>query len=69
MVRAIEILKDEFEMNMRLIGATNLSELTPEMIDASQLSQRGGHPSDYLFHQNYERLAGVGHGLGGRARL
>ncbi|EEB98860.1 hypothetical protein MPER_01560, partial [Moniliophthora perniciosa FA553] len=33
--KAIQILRDEFEMNMRLLGARSLSELVPEMVDAA----------------------------------
>lgn len=34
-VHAIQILKDEMEMNMRLIGAPRLSDLTPDMVSFS----------------------------------
>ncbi|GAA6012611.1 hypothetical protein JCM11491_005453 [Sporobolomyces phaffii] len=69
-VRAIQILKDEMEMNMRLIGAPTLADVTPEMIDTSNLHSRAvdGAP-DYLARANYEPLAGVGNGLGAQPRL
>lgn len=69
-VRAIQILKDEMEMNMRLIGAPTLADVTPEMIDTSNLHSRAvdGAP-DYLARANYEPLAGVGNGLGSQPRL
>ncbi len=70
LVHAINILKDEFTMDMRLLGATTIDEITPEMVDTTLLSRRGtGAQRDALFEQNYEQLSGVGHGLGGRARL
>ncbi|GAA5844598.1 hypothetical protein JCM3766R1_002676 [Sporobolomyces carnicolor] len=69
-VRAIQILKDEMEMNMRLIGAPTLADVTPEMVDTSNLHSRAvdGAP-DYLARANYEPLAGVGNGLGSQPRL
>lgn len=36
--RAIQILREEMEMNMRLLGITKLSELVPEMVDARALN-------------------------------
>jgi len=36
--RAIQLLKDEFEMNMRLIGARTVAELTPDLVDTRGLS-------------------------------
>jgi len=54
---ALQILNDEFEMNMRLIGARHIGEIVPEMVDASNI---GLHmvsvPSDNLYEANYERL-------------
>ncbi|MBW0542134.1 hypothetical protein O181_081849 [Austropuccinia psidii MF-1] len=55
--RAIEILKDELEMNMRLIGARKLDELRPEMVDLSNLKNRVNEPiTNFKFRQNYEPL-------------
>ncbi|ESK97372.1 mitochondrial cytochrome [Moniliophthora roreri MCA 2997] len=55
--KAIQILRDEFEMNMRLLGARNLSELVPEMVDASALrSHTGSVPTDNLYASNYQPL-------------
>ncbi|GAA6032754.1 hypothetical protein JCM8097_000775 [Rhodosporidiobolus ruineniae] len=69
-VRAIQILKDEMEMNMRLIGAPSLADITPEMIDTAGLSNRvSDAASDFLMRANYEPLAGVGNGLGAQPRL
>jgi len=40
------------EMNMRLIGARTLAEITPDLVDASALRNRAGlAPSDNLYHQ------------------
>lgn len=45
------LLQDEFEMNMRLLGARNISELVPEMVDASALhSHVGLTPNDNLYN-------------------
>jgi len=55
--RALQLLKDEMEMNMRLIGARTIEELSPEMIDTSALRMRSvGGSDDRLFAQNYEGL-------------
>ena len=49
--RAIEILRDEFEMNMRLIGARSINEIVPEMVDASALHSHAGiTPADNLYN-------------------
>ncbi|CAH7670868.1 FMN-dependent dehydrogenase-domain-containing protein [Phakopsora pachyrhizi] len=56
-IRAIQILKDELEMDMRLIGARNLNELRPDMIDLSNLKNRvTGLLTDHKFQENYESL-------------
>lgn len=55
--RAIQILKDECEMNMRLIGAPTLADITPEMIDTSNITSHNAGPvEDRLFFANYEGL-------------
>ncbi|KJA28895.1 hypothetical protein HYPSUDRAFT_61731 [Hypholoma sublateritium FD-334 SS-4] len=55
--RAIEILRDEFEMNMRLIGARSINELVPEMVDASALHAHAGiTPADNLYNTTYQPL-------------
>ncbi|KKK12511.1 cytochrome b2, mitochondrial precursor [Aspergillus rambellii] len=41
--RAMQLLKDELEMNMRLIGATTIADLSPSMLDVRGLV--GGHPA------------------------
>lgn len=56
--RAMQLLKDEMEMNMRLIGAQNVEDLNPSMIDTRGLV--GGHsapvPSDTLTAKAYDPL-------------
>lgn len=55
--QALQILHDEFEMNMRLLGARNLKELVPEMVDASNLTSHGASvPEDRLYNGNYRSL-------------
>ncbi|KAJ6491796.1 glyoxylate dehydrogenase [Mycena vitilis] len=53
--RAIEILRDEFEMNMRLLGVTTLGEITPDLVDASRLAS-GLTPPDNLYSATYQPL-------------
>ncbi|KAK7472416.1 hypothetical protein VKT23_000530 [Stygiomarasmius scandens] len=52
---ALTILKAEFEMNLRLLGAPTIKDVVPDMVDASNL---GSHivavPQDTLFEGNYE---------------
>lgn len=56
--KALQILRDEFEMNMRLLGAPKLKDVTREMVDASSLKQHiVAVPDDRLFHLNYETMA------------
>ncbi|EMD33158.1 hypothetical protein CERSUDRAFT_160722 [Gelatoporia subvermispora B] len=55
--KAIQIFKDEFEMNMRLLGARTIDELVPEMVDASTLTSHTVLvPSDNLFNATYQPL-------------
>ncbi|EJD41662.1 hypothetical protein AURDEDRAFT_90114 [Auricularia subglabra TFB-10046 SS5] len=55
--RALEILHGELEMNLRLLGARNLQEITPDMVDISSLaSHHGGVPEDRLYNVNYQSL-------------
>jgi hypothetical protein len=49
--RASEILRDEFAMNMQLIAARTISEIVPEMVDASALRPHAGlTPADNLYN-------------------
>ncbi|OKL61658.1 Cytochrome b2, mitochondrial [Talaromyces atroroseus] len=56
--RAMQLLKEELEMNMRLIGAATVSDLNPSLVDARALL--GGHysavPSDTLGLNVYDPL-------------
>ena len=56
--RAMQLLKDEMEMNMRLIGASSIADLNPSMVDVRGLV--GGHhasvPVDTLSVGAYDPL-------------
>ena len=56
-VHAMQLLKDEFEMGMRLVGAKSVNELGPELVDARGL---GVHsvptPVDSLSSSVYDKL-------------
>ncbi|KAJ5773693.1 hypothetical protein N7457_008589 [Penicillium paradoxum] len=56
--RAMQLLKDEMEMNMRLIGAPTIADLNPSLLDTRGLL--GGHsgvvPSDTLGLGAYDPL-------------
>jgi len=55
--RALKILHEEFEMNMRLLGARTIEEVVPEMVDSRSI---GLHtttvPSDELYSVNYSAM-------------
>lgn len=56
--------------SMRLIGAPTLADLTPDMVDISNLNSRAVDAApDFLMRANYEPLRGVGNGLGSQSRL
>ena len=53
--RAIDILKKEIEMSMKLLGVTSIKELTPELLDTSSLKIRSANlPHDILFDNLYQ---------------
>ena len=55
--RAMQLLKDEMEMNMRLIGATSVEELDDSLVDASNVSLHTSvAPDDYLSKRIYDPL-------------
>ena len=57
--RAMQLLKDEMEMNMRLIGATSVDQLNPSLLDTRGLSfHSAGVPSDTLSLNVYDPLSG-----------
>lgn len=55
--RAMQLLEDELVMNMRLIGARTIEELTPDLVDTRGL---GAHTvpvaGDTLYHGVYDPL-------------
>ena len=56
---AMQLLKDEMEMNMRLIGAAKISDLNPSMIDSRALSSHiAPVPVDTLGLNVYDSLIG-----------
>jgi len=55
--RALQILHDEFEMNMRLLGARNIKEVVRDMVDASCIhTHLVAVPDDKLYRLNYESM-------------
>ncbi|PSS02108.1 FMN-dependent dehydrogenase-domain-containing protein [Coniella lustricola] len=55
--RAMQLLRDEMEMNMRLIGCTSVDQLNPSLLDVSSLAHHGtGTPRDYLTKWAYDPL-------------
>ncbi|KAJ2975036.1 hypothetical protein NUW58_g8473 [Xylaria curta] len=56
--RAMQLLRDELEMGMRLIGCTSVDQLNPSLIDTRNLgSHITGVPVDSLGHKVYDALA------------
>lgn len=57
--RAMQLLKDEMEMNMRLIGCNDVSQLGPEFVDTRALSMHTtGVPSDIRSLESYDPMIG-----------
>ncbi|KAF1842485.1 uncharacterized protein K460DRAFT_320579 [Cucurbitaria berberidis CBS 394.84] len=57
--RAMQLLRDEMEMNMRLIGASSISDLNPSMLDTRGLSMHTAPvPHDTLGLNVYDPLLG-----------
>ena len=55
--RAMQLLKEEMEMNMRLIGCRTVAELNPTLVDARALSMHStGVPRDNLGMSVYDPL-------------
>jgi L-lactate dehydrogenase (cytochrome) len=55
--RAMQLLKDEMEMNMRLIGCTRVEDLNPSLIDTRGLSMHtASTPVDSLNMSTYDAL-------------
>jgi L-lactate dehydrogenase (cytochrome) len=58
--RACQLLKDELEMNMRLLGVNKIEELTPELLDTSAIHNRSVSVArDNLYRQNYAAMENV----------
>ncbi|KAF7556369.1 hypothetical protein G7046_g6309 [Stylonectria norvegica] len=56
--RAMQLLKEEMEMNMRLIGCTKIEDLHPGLLDTRSLfSHSASVPSDNLSSSVYDPLA------------
>ena len=59
--RAMQLLKDEMEMNMRLIGCSSVDQLNPTLVDTRGLSMHTtGVPSDTLGMSVYDPLVNPG---------
>ncbi|CAI6098341.1 unnamed protein product [Clonostachys chloroleuca] len=55
--RAMQLLKDEMEMNMRLLGCNKIEELNSSLLDTRALFTHSSTPPDHLFGSAYESLA------------
>nr|CAG8461535.1 4285_t:CDS:2 [Entrophospora candida] len=47
--KALKLLKEEFEMVMRLAGVTSLKEIGPDFVDSKNLNNHISVPKSYLF--------------------
>ncbi|KAK9722390.1 hypothetical protein K7432_002694 [Basidiobolus ranarum] len=55
--RVIQLLKDEFEMVMRLMGVTSIDQINSSMVDISNLGNHiAAAPRDYLSAGVYEKM-------------
>lgn len=54
--KAIELLKEEIKLNMKLLGVKSIDQLGPQHLDTTSLSFRLA-PKDHLYYGNYEPLA------------
>ncbi|KAI1426530.1 FMN-dependent dehydrogenase-domain-containing protein [Xylaria sp. FL1777] len=56
--RAMQLLRDELEMGMRLIGCTSVDQLNPSLVDTRNLASHiTGVPVDSLGNKVYDALA------------
>ncbi|KAH7136522.1 FMN-dependent dehydrogenase-domain-containing protein [Dactylonectria macrodidyma] len=55
--RALQLLKDELEMNMRLIGCNTIDELHPGLLDIRSLFNHSAYHADNLSSTVYDPLA------------
>ena len=52
-VCVLSFMQDEFEMNMRLLGAKTIADVVPEMVDASGIQAHSVPvPGDRLYDNN-----------------
>lgn len=54
-VKAIQLLREEIEMNMRLLGVTSIDQLNPSFVDVRGLAYHNNAP-DHLFSSVYEPM-------------
>lgn len=54
--RAFQLLKDEFEMNMRLLGANTIADLNESLLDIRSLDSHHAVPNDVLSDRVYEPM-------------
>lgn len=53
--KLIEMLSEELDMSMRLLGVTKIAQLRPELLDLSALSAKSVNiPMDNLYHNVYQ---------------
>jgi L-lactate dehydrogenase (cytochrome) len=56
-VKLIQLLKDELEMVMRLMGTPTIADIKPDMVDIRNIkSHAGSFPSDNLAAGVYENM-------------
>ncbi|KAG7193630.1 Cytochrome b2, mitochondrial precursor [Scheffersomyces spartinae] len=53
--KAIQLLKSEMYLDMKLLGVSKIEDLTPDLLDLRNLYARP-HLNDYLYNQTYEPL-------------
>ncbi|KAI9475878.1 MAG: FMN-dependent dehydrogenase-domain-containing protein [Benjaminiella poitrasii] len=60
--KLFQLLQDEFEMVMRLMGVTSIADIKPEMVDIRNIKDHFvSNPIDYLASSAYERMQPRGH--------
>lgn len=56
-VKLVQLLKDELEMVMRLMGTPTIADIKPEMVDIRNIkSHSGSFPSDHLALSVYDSM-------------
>ncbi|KAG1046877.1 hypothetical protein G6F43_010655 [Rhizopus delemar] len=60
--RLLELLQNEFEMVMRLMGVTSIEQIKPEMVDTRNLKDHfASIPKDYLAGSVYDPMRPISH--------